>query len=86
MQFVEIYKLKNDGSQEILVVCKLIDNKVIFEGDKIFIQNLEQAGIWNCSQITAQRIYAGDGLIFLEQLKYNFKSGYLNASDVKRRE
>ncbi len=86
MQFVEIYELKNDGSQGVIAVCKLLNNEAICEGEKSFIENLKQRGVLDYSDSSkspAQKIFPKDGLRFLEQLKYNFKSGYLNASDIK---
>ena len=85
-QYVEIYKLKNDGSQQIIVVYKLVDNKVIGEGDQDFISNLEQTGIIDYADTSSeQRLFSKDGLRFLEQLKFNFKSAYLSASDIKEK-
>ena len=84
MAKVEIYKLQNDGTQTIVVACKLEDNKVICEGeDKIFIENLIKDGITDYSGDERNILFPKDGLKFLEQLKYNFKSGYLNASEIK---
>lgn len=82
MKIVEIYKLQNDGSQKVLATCKLINNVVVCEGDMVFINNLEKEGIKNYSQNGPDKLFLKDGLSFLEQLKYNFKSGYLNASDI----
>ena len=42
MEFVEIYKTQNNGSQKILATCRLIDNKVVCKGDEIFVKNLEK--------------------------------------------
>ena len=83
MPFAEIYKLKNDGSQEVIAVCGLVEGTVKCEGEGVFIQNLEQNGILDYSQTPSQKLFPKDGLRFLEQLKRNFKSGYLNASEVK---
>lgn len=83
MQFVEIFKLKDDGSQEILATCRLIKDQVSCEGNEVFIKNIEQEGIVDYSQSSNQKIFFKDGIKFLEQLQYNFKSGYLNASKVK---
>lgn len=83
MHRIEIYKLNNDGSQSIICVCKLVDGRIVCEGEnKIFIENLEKDGIIDYSSKNYDKLYFKDGFKFLEQLKYNFKSGYLNASDV----
>lgn len=84
MQFVEIYKTQNDGSQKVLATCRLVDNKVVCEGDEIFIKNLKQDGILDYSQSSRQKLFSKDGLKFLKQLQNNFRSGYLNASEIKK--
>ena len=83
MPFVEIYKLQNDGSQQVIAVCRLVGDAVKCEGNEIFIKNLEREGILDYSQPQLQKIFFKDGLRFLEQLKNNFKSGYLSASEIK---
>ena len=80
MKYVEIYKLQNDGSQTVLATCKLADDVVVFEGDTKFAEYVVKEGIRNYNG--SGKLFPKDGLAFLEQLKYNFKSGYLNASDV----
>lgn len=83
MKYVELLKLNNDGSQSIIVTCKLEDGVVICSGDSIFIENLKQNGILDHSKELKEKLYFKDGLRFLEQLQFNFKSGYLIASDIK---
>ena len=84
MKYVEFYKLQNDGSQKIIAKCYLKeDGAVTCEGAEIFIKNLEQDGIKNYDAPESPRLQLTDGLKFLEQLKFNFTSGYLNASEVK---
>lgn len=85
MKLVEIYQLKDDGSQGVIVTCKLINGEVVCEGDQIFVENLEKEGIFDYSSSGKNKFYPKDGLKFLEQLRFNFKSGYLNASDVKEK-
>lgn len=82
MPKVEIYKLNNDGSQIVLATCRLVGSEVICEGDEVFVNNLKNEGIIDYSSAKRTKLYFKDGRKFLEQLKYNFKSGYLNASDV----
>ena len=84
MPKVEIYKLNNDGTQTTIATCKLDGDKVVCEGEnKVFIENLEKDGITDYSGDERKIFFPKDGLKFLEQLKYNFKSGYLNASEIK---
>lgn len=81
---MQIYKLQNDGSQKVVSTCKLSDDgEVICEGEEVFTQRLMQDGILDYTQSGENKIFPKDGLRFLEQLKYNFKSGYLNASEIK---
>jgi hypothetical protein len=84
MFFVEIYKLKDDGVQEIFVVCKLTGETATCEGDPAFVLSLEKEGISDYSSCARAQLYPKDGMRFLKQLQFNFTSGYLNASDVKR--
>lgn len=86
MKYVEIYKLQNHGSQKVLAVCKLVGEEVVCEGDKTFVKNLNQEGIFDYATESKEKIFPKDGRKFLEQLKFNFKSGYLNASDIKNKD
>jgi hypothetical protein len=83
MKFVEIYKLQNDGSQKTVVVCRLGEGGVVCEGDEVFVKGFNEKGIPSYSEKSKDRLFPKDGLIFLENLKFVFKSGYVNASDVK---
>lgn len=84
MLYVEIYKLNNDGTQKVLAVCKLTGEEVVCEGDAKFIQHLTREGINGYNPPFTRKLFPKDGRLFLEQLKYNFKSGYLNASGIKK--
>ncbi|MFY9493124.1 MAG: hypothetical protein WAP55_01445 [Minisyncoccia bacterium] len=83
MKFVEIYKIQNDGSQTIAAICKLAGETVVCEGEPVLISGLEQEGIWDDSKTPPQKVFPKDGLAFLDRLRFTFKSGYLNASEVK---
>lgn len=86
MPYVEIYKLKNDGSQDVLAVCRLKEDakEVTCESaSPVFLENLEREGIKDYSAPNGKRLFFPDGRKFLEQLKFNFNSAYLSASDVK---
>lgn len=85
MKFVEIYKIENDGSQKVVATCKLTGKKIECEGDKVFIENLKIQGIPDYSSKPEKNIFPEDGIKFLENLKFAFKSGYLNASDIKEK-
>ena len=83
MPYVEFYKLNNDGSQKIIAVCRLRDGQVDFEGDENLIKNLREQGINDYRDQNNNKLFPKDNLDFLQQLAFNFKSGYLNASEVK---
>jgi hypothetical protein len=83
MKFVEIYKIKNDGSQKVSAVCELKNNKVVCRGEKSFVASLVADGIQDYSNGNGTKLFPKDGIRFLENLKFTFKSGYLNASDIK---
>lgn len=84
MKYVEIYKLNNDGSQKIIATCSFKRNQVVCKGNKNFVKSLEKDGIINYSN-PPEKLFLKNGLEFLEQLKFNFQSGYLNASDIKEK-
>ncbi|KKQ35163.1 MAG: hypothetical protein US50_C0023G0005 [Candidatus Nomurabacteria bacterium GW2011_GWB1_37_5] len=83
MKYVEIYKLQNNGEQSVVLHCVLDGDMVRFEGEgKQIAENLENFGIRDYKDESKQNVFSKDGLKFLENLKYNFDSGYLNASDI----
>lgn len=83
MKYVEFYKLQNDGSQKIIAICRLNESgQVECDGDVVFVGNFEREGIKDYSSQEKPPLFFKDGLKFLEQLKFNFTSGYLNASEV----
>jgi len=85
MKFVEIYKIKNDGSQRVIASCGLVGETIVCQGEKVLIENLERDGIWDDSQTPPQKLFPKDGIRFLERLRFSFTSGYLNASEVKEK-
>lgn len=83
MPYVNVYKLKNDGSQDILAIFRLKNNDVICESEnEVFMENIKQKGVIDYSNPEKKRLFFSDGRKFLEQLKFNFSSAYLNASDI----
>lgn len=85
MKFVEIYKLENNGDQKVIATCKLSDSGVVCEGDSVFIKNLEKNGICDYSDknLESGKLFPKDGIKFLENLKFAFRSGYLVATEVQ---
>lgn len=87
MKYTELYKLNNDGSQKVITTCYLSEDGLVFcEGNEILIENLKEKGIKNYEDPDGQQLFFSDGVKFLEQLKFNFTSGYLNASEVKEKD
>ena len=87
MKYVEFYKLQNDGSQKVVATCYLNDNgEIVCEGNQVLSENIKKGGIKDySSQDKKGQLFFKDGLKFLEQLKFNFTSGYLNASEIKEK-
>lgn len=85
MKYAELYKLNNDGTQSVIAICNLVDQNVICEGSEALIENLCSEGIFDYSSQKHEKLFFQDGVKFLEQLQYNFKSGYLNASEIKEK-
>ena len=82
MKYVKFLKLQNDGSQTEIARAIFDDTKIKFEGDENLIFNLQNSAIRNYTEKKPTMLTPADGLKFLEQLKYTFKSGYLNATDI----
>ncbi|MFA5358498.1 MAG: hypothetical protein WC310_01595 [Patescibacteria group bacterium] len=84
MQKVEFYKLQNDGSQATILTCFFDGQKTTFSGDESLVESLKKEGIFDYSDPgnRNKKLFPSDGSKFLEQLQYNFKSGYLNASNI----
>ena len=82
MKKVIIYRLNNAGDQEEVVICTLgDDNKVIFSGqDKDLIEEIKN-GIKNYNAKN-EYVIPSQGELFLNELKYNFRTPYLSATDV----
>ena len=84
MKYIEIYKLQNDGSQRVIATCTLTGNEAMCAGESPFVENLTRNGILSYEK-KPRLLFPKDGLVFLEQLSFTFKSGYLNASEVKEK-
>lgn len=82
MEKVTIYKLQPDGSQQSLAECILDGGEVKCSGDQQFVAKLVNEGISNYQSSGSEKLYPKDGKLFLEQLKFNFASGYISATDV----
>lgn len=83
MKKVTIYKTRTPEMDQVPVVEALFDEagQVTFTGDQTIIANLAHDGIPD-HENREKTLFPADGLPFLENLKYSFSSGYLNATDV----
>lgn len=83
MPYANICRLKSDGSEEIIAACHIQEEGVVCESkNDIFIEKLKCDGIIDYSSPEKKHLFFPDGRKFLEQLKFNFKSAYLFASDI----
>lgn len=82
MPHVDILKLKNDGSQEKIAVCGLKDDIADCQGNENLIKSLLEEGIRSHPGKERTILFPKDGIQFLEELKFYFDSGYLNATDI----
>lgn len=83
MKKVKIYKLQNNGDEHVIVTCTLTDSSVVCEGNEAFVNNLQTSGIRNYTdQSSGAMLFPLDGIKFLENLKYAFRSSYLSATDI----
>lgn len=89
LYFVELFELDRDAQQKKICTFKLLEEGSIVEidGDShhpiIFAINGE--GIFDYKYARPGKLYPYDGMSFLENLKYHFRSGYLLATDVKQK-
>ena len=49
------------------------------------IESIMNEGIYDYKEAKPDKLYPGDGIRFLENLKYNFKSNGLMATDVQKK-
>jgi len=83
MSKVNLYKLNNNAKQELVLTFSLENNQVIMRGSATkLIEKIQREGIIDYTSKFQLPIFSDDGLKFLEQLKYNFKTAYLMATDV----
>lgn len=84
MKIVEIYKTNIDGHQDKIAIFKLTDESSVAlgEGDSSLIKEITEYGINDYTNKSGRRLFPQDGIIFLTNLKFAFKSGYLMASEI----
>lgn len=78
MSQIEIYRLKNDGTQEVLATGKLIGNNHLeLQGDSIFVEQLTKNGVLDRSVRPPVRVFPDEGARFIKALKQDLHSGYI---------
>lgn len=90
LYFVELFELDRDANQKKIATFKLLDGEssvVEIDGDHEYpvIEGIKGEGIFDYKYARPGKLYLYDGMNFLENLKYHFRSGYLLATDVKEK-
>ena len=88
--FVDLYELDKYKHQKKVATFKFSEETlgtVQIEGatDHPAIDNIVREGILDYKFARPGRLYPYDGMSFLENLKYCFRSGYLSATDVQQK-
>jgi len=83
MPKIEIYKLGNSCKQELIATCTLASDGVEITGEENFVMALKNTGIADYTDNQMGILFPKDGQKFLDQLKFNFRSGYLLTHEVK---
>ena len=89
LYFVELFELDRDANQKKIATFKLLDGEsdiVEVDGDHghPVVEGIKGEGIFDYKYARPGKLYPHDGMSFLENLKYHFRSGYLLATDVKK--
>ena len=90
LYFVDLFELDHDANQKKIATFKLLEGeggKVEIEGEHNHpvVEGICGAGIFDYKYARPGKLYPYDGMNFLENLKYHFRSGYLLATDVKKK-
>ena len=90
LYFVDLFELDPVAKQRKIATFKMNEDSpgnVEIEGDQYHpvVENLRGEGIFDYKNANPTKLYIHDGLSFLENLKYNFRSGYLSASEVQKK-
>lgn len=88
--FVELYELNPNAEQQKIATFRMNEDepgRVEIDGDHNHpvLENIKGEGIFDYKNARPGKLFPYDGLPFLENLKYCFRSGYLLATDVQRK-
>lgn len=90
LYFVELFELDHNANQKKIATFKLLEGEgggVKIEGDNNHpvVGGIMGEGIFDYKFARPGKLYPYDGMNFLENLKYQFRSGYLLATEVKKK-
>ena len=87
--FVELFELDSNANQKKIATFKLSEENGVVEiegeANHWVIVSIQGEGIFDYKYSRPGKLYPHDGISFLENLKYHFRSGYLLATDVKQK-
>ncbi|OGN01154.1 MAG: hypothetical protein A3I26_01315 [Candidatus Yanofskybacteria bacterium RIFCSPLOWO2_02_FULL_43_10] len=89
LHYVELFEIDRNEQQKKIATFRLLDEDgsvVEIEGDHHhpIIEGVMGEGIFDYKYARPGKLYPYDGMNFLENLKYHFRSGYLLATDVEK--
>ncbi len=90
LHYVELFELGQDAQQKKIATFNLPEEDgtvVEVDGDHHHpvVEGILEEGIFDYKYARPGKLYPRDGMNFLENLKYHFRSGYLLATDVKEK-
>ncbi len=90
LYFVDLFELDPKAKQKKIATFKMEEDRpghIEIEGDEYHpaVESLKGEGIFDYKNCLPNKLYPHDGISFLENLKYNFRSGYLSATDVQKK-
>ena len=88
--FVELFELNHNLQQKKIATFKLSEGdsgSIEIDGDVDHptVLSVSREGVFDHKYARPGKLYLYDGMVFLENLKYNFRSDYLLATDVKQK-
>ncbi|MEK7121586.1 MAG: hypothetical protein AAB857_02660 [Patescibacteria group bacterium] len=88
--FVDLFELDHNANQKKIATFKLSEGEgggveIDGDNDNPIVENIKREGIFDYKYVRPGKLYPYDGMSFLENLKYHFRSGYLLATDVKEK-
>jgi len=87
--FVDLYELDRNAKQKKIATFRMQESEqgmIEVDGDHNYpvLENIKNEGIFDYKNAKPGKLYLYDGMNFLENLKYYFRSGYLLATDVQK--